>query len=39
MKNISHRKKWNAEVVEQNMDPPHIPLIKIKHYDKSGKYF
>ena len=26
-------------VVEQHVDPPPIPLIKIKHNDKSDKYF
>ena len=37
MKNVSHRKKWNAEVVEQHMGPPLINLIKSKHHDNSDK--
>ena len=39
MSKISHRKKWNVGVVEQHVEPPLIPLIKINHHDKSEKDF
>ena len=39
MKNVFHRKMWNVGVVEQHMDLPLPPLIKIKHDYKSDKYF
>ena len=39
MKNIFHNKKWNVGVVQVHVEPPPISLIKIKHDDKSDKYF
>ena len=39
MKNVSHRKKWTAEVVEQHIYPPAIPLIKSNQDNSSEKYF
>ena len=39
MKNIFHRKKWIAAAVEQHVDPPPTPLIKIKNNDKLEKNF
>ena len=37
MQNVSHRKKWNAGLLQLHMDPPPITLIKGKHDDKSEK--
>ena len=34
MKNISHKKKWNAGTVQVHVDPPSIPIIKINNDDK-----
>ena len=39
MRNISHKKNWNAGVVQLHVELPPIPLIKGKHNDKSDKYF
>ena len=39
MNNVSHNNKWNKGEVQIHVDPPRIPLIKIKNYDKSDKYF
>ena len=39
MNNVSHNNSWNLGVTQPHMEPPHIPLIKIKHGDKSDKYF
>ena len=39
MKNTSHRKKWNAEAVEQHVEPHPITIIKGKRDDKSDKDF
>ena len=39
MKNVSHKKKWNAGTVQVHMDTPPIPLIKSKNGDKSDKAF
>ena len=39
MKNVSHKKKWNAGTVQVHMEPPPIPLINSKNDDKSDKYF
>ena len=30
MKNVSHKKKWNAETVQVQVEPTSIPLIKVK---------
>ena len=37
MKNVSHRKKCNKGVTEQQVDPPPILPIKSKHDDKSDR--
>ena len=39
MKNVSHKKKWNAGLLQLHVDPPTITLIKVKHYDKSERDF
>ena len=39
MKNVFHRKKCIAGAVEQHVDPPPPPLIKIKNNDKLDKDF
>ena len=39
MQNVSHKKNWNAGLVQLYVEPPTTPLIKSKHNDKSGKYF
>ena len=39
MKNVLHRKKWDVLVVEQQVQPSPINLIKSKHNDKPGKDF
>ena len=39
MKNVSHKKKWNTEVLQVHLDTSPTPLIKIKHNDKLDKNF
>ena len=39
MRNVSHKNKWNTGVVQLHMEPPPIPLIKVKHNDKLDKDF
>ena len=39
MKNVYHQKKWNLVVVQVHAEPQLVPLIKIKHDDKSDKDF
>ena len=39
MKNVSHYKKWNAGLVQLQVDTPHTPLITSKHDDNSEKDF
>ena len=39
MQNVSHKKKWNAGLLQLHVDPPPITLIKIKHNDKSENDF
>ena len=39
MKNVSHKNMWNLSMTQAHVEPPYIPLIKIKHEDKSDKYF
>ena len=39
MNNVLHKEKWNVGVLQLHMDPPPTSLIKIKHSDKSDKYF
>ena len=39
MQNVSHNNKWNAGTVKVHVDPPPIPLIKVKNDDKPDKYF
>ena len=39
MKNVFHKKKWNAGIVQVHVDPPLIPLIKSRNKDKSDKGF
>ena len=39
MKNFSHKKTWNVGETQVHVKPTLIPLIKIKHDDKSGKDF
>ena len=39
MKNILHKKIWSTGAVQIHVDPPLIPLIKIKNDMKLGKYF
>ena len=34
MQNVCHKNKWNAGLVHLHVEPPPIPLIKIKHDDK-----
>ena len=38
MKNILHQENWNLGAVQVHMDPPQIPLNKIKNDDKLDKY-
>ena len=35
MKNVSHKKTWNAGVTQVHLDPPPTPLMKSKQDDKS----
>ena len=35
MKNVYHKRKWNAGLLQLHVDPPPITLIKGKHNDKS----
>ena len=37
IKNISHKKKWNAGTIQMHMDPSPIPLIKSNNGEKSDK--
>ena len=39
MENVSHKKTWNSEMTQAHVEHPTTPLIKIKHGDKSDKYF
>ena len=39
MKNVLHKKNWNAAVAEQNVDPPLTPPIKNNQNDKLDKDF
>ena len=39
MKNVSHKKKYNAGVVKVHVEPPPTPLIKSNHNDKSDMDF
>ena len=39
MRNILHRNKWNAQVVEQHVKPEPNPMIKSKHDDNPDMYF
>ena len=39
MKNVLHKNKCNAGVVNFQLDPPPIPLIKSRKYYKSDKDF
>ena len=39
IKNVLHKKKWNAGTVQVHVEPPPISLIKSKSNDKSDKYF
>ena len=34
MQNVSHKKKWNAGLLQLHVDPPPITLIKGNHDDK-----
>ena len=36
---VSRKKKWNVVVVQVNVEPPPIPLVKGKYNGKSDKYF
>ena len=38
MKKVSHRKIFNTGTVQVHVDPPPIPLIKCKNYEKLDKY-
>ena len=35
MKKVLHKNKWNTGTVQVHVEPPSIPLIKIKNNDKS----
>ena len=39
MKNVSHKKKWNAGLLQLHVDPPPINLIKGENDDKSEMFF
>ena len=39
MQNVSHKKKWNAGLLQLHVDPPPITLIKGNHDDKSENDF
>ena len=39
MKSISHKNKWNMGTLQVYVEPPPIPLIKIKNDEKSDKDF
>ena len=39
MQNVSHKKKWNAGLLQLHVYPTPITLIKGKHDDKPGKDF
>ena len=39
MQNVSHKKKWNAGLLQLHVYPTPITLIKGKHDDKSEKGF
>ena len=39
MNNISYKNKWNTGVVQVQMEPPPIPLIKINPNDNLDKDF
>ena len=37
-KNVFHKKNWNQGAVQVHVEPPPIPLIKIKNDEKLDKY-
>ena len=39
MKNVSHKKKWNAGLLQLHVDPPPITLIKGENDDNSKMFF
>ena len=39
MKNVSHKNKWNAGIVQLQVEPPPTPIITSKHDDKLEKDF
>ena len=39
MKNVSHQKQWNKELVQVHIETPLTSLIKSKHDDTSDKDF
>ena len=39
MKNVAHKNTWNSGVTQVYVDTPPIPLIKMKHGDKSDNDF
>ena len=39
MNNVSHKKSWNLGMAQVHVEPPTIPLIKVKYDGKSEKYF
>ena len=39
MRNVSHKKTWNTELVQLHVDPPPTPLIKSKHNDNPDNDF